>query len=249
MYGLIGKSLSHSFSKRYFEEKYQFNSGASSDRYENFELSSIQELSTLLNSTPELEGFNVTIPYKTEIIPFMHELSEEAMQIGSANVVKISRFEGAGGYRLKGYNSDYWGFIESIKPHLNPSIHKALILGTGGSCNAVSYALEKSGISCLKVTRKEGTLGAVNYHDLNDSILSEHLLIVNTTPSGTWPEVENYPDIPFEYLTPSHLVFDLIYNPSETMFMKRAVERGAKVLNGYEMLCLQADRSLMIWKS
>ncbi|MEY3344208.1 MAG: hypothetical protein RL090_1892 [Bacteroidota bacterium] len=249
LYGLLGKSLSHSFSKRYFEETHLFNTIAGSDQYANFELSSIQDLNSILESNPDLEGFNVTIPFKSEIISYLDTLSEEAQTIGAVNVVKIIKSDGAKGITLQGYNTDHWGFIESIRPHLQPNYNKALILGTGGSSNAVCYALENSGVSCLKVTRGETKSGMINYHDLNDKIITEHLLIVNTTPLGTWPQTEMYPEIPFEFLTPGHLVFDLVYNPPMTLFMKKAMAYGARVMNGYEMLCLQADKSLLIWKS
>jgi shikimate dehydrogenase len=249
LYGLIGKSLSHSFSKRYFEEKHLFNTIDGSDEYVNFELTSIKELNSILESNPDLEGFNVTIPFKSEIMSYLDTLSEEALDIGSVNVVKISKSNGPRGFTLKGFNTDHWGFIESIRPCLKSSMNKALILGTGGSSNAVSYALDKSGVSCMKVTRGQTKPGVINYLDLSDTIIAEHLLIVNTTPLGTWPQTEWYPKIPFQFLTPDHLVFDLVYNPPETSFMKKAMHYGAKAMNGYEMLCLQADRSLMIWKS
>lgn len=249
MFGLIGKPLSHSFSKQYFEEKHGFNSKPDGFHYLNFELESLAEIRDLIVNHPHLEGFNVTIPFKSEILSYLDESGDDVKQIGSANVVKIYRNTANGSFRLSGYNTDFSGFTQALIPHLNSEIKSALILGTGGSSKAVAFALHKMGISSIQVSREANTTGLIAYDDLNERVVKNHLLIVNTTPLGMWPLVDDYPKIPIQFLSSRHLVFDLIYNPSETLLLHLAKVQGAKVVNGYEMLCRQADQSFKIWNS
>lgn len=239
-YGLIGRPLGHSLSAEYhgalFEQK------GLDARYDNFELADIGELPRLLADIPELRGFNVTAPFKQAIIPFLCCLDAEAEAVGAVNVVKVLP-DG----RMKGYNSDVYGFTEALRPLINDRAHdRALILGTGGASRAVSYALERLGIVVTPVSRHKRP-GVMTYGELTGDIMSEHTLIVNCTPSGTYPDVNSAPEIPYNALTDRHLCFDLVYNPPVTKFMQLAHERGAQTSNGLRMLQLQADRSQQLW--
>ncbi len=196
-----------------------------------------------------MEGFNVTIPFKSEILNYLDESGDDVKHIGSANVVRIYRGAANEPIKLIGYNTDFSGFTQALIPHLNSDIGSALILGTGGSSKAVAYALHKLGIPSIQVSRKANATGVIAYDDCDEHLLKNHLLIINTTPLGMWPLVDDYPKIPIHFLSSRHLVFDLIYNPSETLLLGKAKEQGAKVLNGYEMLCYQADQSFKIWNS
>lgn len=242
MFGLIGKKLGHSFSAEFFNKK--FRDEKIDETYRLFEIPSIEDFPKLLAENPDLKGLNVTIPYKRDVISFLSGLSVEAKAIGAVNVIKISR--GKEGITLTGYNSDSIGFEESLKPLLNKSIDKALVLGTGGASKAVCYVLRKLGIEPTYVSRtpKEGQL---TYKDLNKSIIDSHLLIVNTTPLGMMPEIDTCPPIPYNLLTTRHICYDLVYNPLETLFLKKSKEAGAKIKNGMEMLELQALASWDIW--
>ncbi|OFY50887.1 MAG: shikimate dehydrogenase [Bacteroidetes bacterium RBG_13_46_8] len=244
LYGLIGYPLSHSFSKRYFEEKFEKEDLADC-RYENFPLQSLEELDGLIESKPELQGFNVTIPYKERILSRLDRTDENAFDIGAVNTVKIYRQQGK--TILKGYNTDSHGFCASLLPSLNATITDALILGTGGASKAVAFVLKKLGISCLFVSRTPMRSDHISYADLCGPVLYHTQLIVNTTPVGTYPDKEACPDIPYEFITGKHLLYDLIYNPPETKFLSRGRERGARVLNGLEMLRLQAEKAWEIW--
>ena len=242
MYGLIGKKLIHSFSADFFNKKFQQE--GINEEYRLFPIPDLDDLPLLLALNPDLKGLNVTIPYKQKVIPYLSELSEEAKNIGAVNVIKVV-------YKnekiiLKGYNSDCIGFKNSLVPLLNNDIKKALILGTGGASKAVAYVLECLGIAYKFVSRspKEGQL---SYSELSSDVLSKTLLIVNTTPLGMFPKVDEYPPIPYHLLTPKHLCYDLVYNPEETQFMKIARSYGAKVKNGLEMLELQALAAWDIW--
>ena len=239
-YGLIGKTLGHSFSKSYFENKF-IKEQIQNAFYSNFPLESIEEFKSLIKKTT-FRGLNVTIPYKSSIIPFLDELSEEAKSIGAVNTIHFKN------NRLIGYNTDYLGFHNAIKPFLQNTMEQALILGTGGASKAVVYALEKIGIKCLCVSRLPNEQ-QLNYNQLNDLVLKHHLLIVNTTPLGTAPNINEYPDIPYQFITEQHLLVDLVYNPEETLFLKKGRENLANILNGKSMLINQAEEAWKIWNS
>ncbi len=242
-FGLIGYPLGHSFSKHFFSEK--FAREGIDACYENYELEDINQLGTLLETEPELRGLNVTIPHKQNIIPLLDSLSERAQKIGAVNVVRVSRTK-EGKAVLKGFNSDIIGFEESIKPLLSPNHHKALILGTGGASHAIRVALTELGIGWTLVSRRRGT-ETIAYEDVTPEFMNECEIIVNCTPVGMYPHIDEAPPIPYEALTPRHLLYDLIYNPDTTLFLKRGAEHGAVVKNGLEMLHLQAEASWEIW--
>lgn len=239
VYGLLGKSLKHSFSKKYFEEK--FRSNKIDCRYENFELESASELHALLKSEPNLKGLNVTIPYKTAIMAHLDEISPEAKEIGAVNTIKIVNG------KTIGHNTDWIGFRDSIKPFLALGMEKALVLGTGGASKAVEYALKPLGIEVLYVSRTATGSNCFSYQDINSNAIGFIKLIVNTTPIGMFPEIVDCPNIPYEAITPQHLLYDLIYNPAETEFLKKGKEQGAITVNGHSMLKIQAERSWEIW--
>lgn len=243
IYGLIGYPLTHSFSMRYFNNK--FESENIDAEYVNFEIPDIGDLMEVISENPELSGLNVTIPYKEQIIPYMDEMDSEAALIGAVNVVKIIRGRN-GDIRLKGYNSDAMGFQNSIAPLINDKRRKALILGTGGASKAVHRALVNLGVEPIFVSRHPEN-GELAYSDLTPEVMAEHRVIINCTPLGMYPAIDNCPDIPYNLLTPDHLCYDLIYNPDVTTFMKKAQANGAEVKNGLEMLLLQAFESWIIW--
>lgn len=243
IYGLIGYPLTHSFSMRYFNNK--FESENIDAEYVNFEIPDIGDLMEVISENPELSGLNVTIPYKEQIIPYMDEMDSEAALIGAVNVVKIIRGRN-GDIRLKGYNSDAMGFQNSIAPLINDNRRKALILGTGGASKAVHRALVNLGVEPVFVSRHPES-GELAYTDLTSEVMAEHRVIINCTPLGMYPAIDNCPDIPYNLLTPDHLCYDLIYNPDVTTFMKKAQANGAVVKNGLEMLLLQAFESWNIW--
>ncbi len=236
-FGLIGFPLTHSFSPKYFKAKFEAEN-IQQVSYKLFELASIEEVKALKEIG--VDGFNVTIPYKEQILPYLDGLSDEAQSIGAVNTVKRI------GYKWYGHNTDVYGFEESILPHLalNSNNKGALVLGTGGASKAVSYVLDKLGFNVSFVSR---TAGDFNYEDLNKEIIENQYVIVNTTPLGMSPNIEKAPFIPYEYLSSKHLVFDLIYNPEKTLFLKKAEDQGALIKNGLEMLELQAEKSWMIW--
>ena len=242
VYGLIGKTLKHSFSKTYFEQKFK-NQKIEDVEYCNFEFEHIDEVKLQLSEIKDLNGLNVTIPYKTTIIPFLDEMDEISEKIGAVNTIKITD-EG----RWIGYNTDVYGFSTSLKPFLTNKHEKALILGTGGASKAVEYALRQLNISVVKVSRTKEKAD-LTYGDLNEYVLKACKLIINTSPLGTWPNVEESPDIPFVFLSPEHLVYDLIYNPEKTFFLEQAESAGATIMNGLNMLRLQAEKSWEIWNN
>ena len=246
IYGLIGKSLGHSFSQRYFKKKFE-TEGIVDHDYRLFELATIQEFAQLPQSDPNLRGFNVTIPYKEDVIPFMDDLDPIAKEIGAVNVIKIEADR-----RLVGYNSDYFGFRHSVEGWLKSETKqvKALVLGTGGAAKAVWTALEDMGIDYRKVSRtKEEQRLTYDQLKQEPQWINEFRLIVNTTPLGTFPKTEQAPDLEYSQIGDSHYLFDLIYNPERSLFLTRGLERGAKVKNGQEMLELQAEKSWEIWNS
>lgn len=242
-YGLIGHPLGHSFSQKYFTQKFADEKMAA--RYLNFPIPSISEFEGLLAHHSYIAGLNVTIPYKQQVIPFLDELDEEAAHIGAVNVIKIDWKNKK--RTLKGYNSDVIGFTQSLQPLLKPWHTKALILGTGGASKAVARGLQKCGISYLFVSRTPKNVKQISYNALTPDILSEYKIIVNTSPLGTFPNVDQCPDINYEALTNQHLVYDLVYNPEQTLFIKKASKNGAVVKNGMEMLHLQAEEAWRIW--
>lgn len=241
-YGLIGYPLTHSFSIGYFNEKFRLENIYA--KYVNFEISSINSLPDIIKNNPELRGLNVTIPYKEQVIPFLDQLDREVITIGAVNVIKIIREKGK--YRLIGYNSDIIGFSQSIKPLLEKHHKKALILGTGGASKAVFCGLKKLGVESRFVSRSKQA-GIFTYKELTPEIIAEHKIIVNCTPVGMYPQTGACPDIPYEYLTPNHLLYDLLYNPDTTLFMEKGAQQGAITKNGLEMLLLQAFAAWEIW--
>lgn len=238
-YGLIGKSLSHSFSKNYFEQKFE-KEEITDANYSLFELAELKDFQRLLERE-NLSGLNVTIPYKEAIIPYLSELDEEAKAIGAVNTIQFTKSG------LKGYNTDVIGFRNSIKPFLENIHTRALILGTGGASKAVAYALEQLGIKILYVSRTPKGENQINYEDVNQYVMKHHLLIINTTPIGTFPNIGEAPEIPYEYLTHQHFLYDLVYNPAETEFLKHAKTAGAIAVNGEQMLKIQAEEAWEIW--
>lgn len=241
-YGLIGFPLGHSFSQKYFTQK--FSAERIDARYDLFPLTSINELPKLMDDIEDFAGFNVTIPYKQEVIAFLDDLDEQARQIGAVNVVKISHENGK--RKLKGFNSDAYGFTESIRPMLKESHKKALVLGSGGASKAVVYSLRRLGISPVVVSRHSAD-GMLTYSDLNADVMKDHTVIVNASPVGMSPKVDACPDIPYGLLTPEHVCFDLVYNPEVTLFLKKSKDMGTAVKNGLEMLHLQAEGAWLYW--
>ena len=274
-YGLIGYPLGHSFSRKFFTEK--FEKEGIDAQYLNFEIPSIEEFPEIIKNNPELRGLNVTIPYKQQVMQYLDEISEEAKAIGAVNVVRIERpspqpspimgretMRNAGnkpdglpikgdmseGLRgsLIGYNSDVIGFVESIKPLLKPHHKKALILGTGGASKAIRYGLEeKLGMKTLFVSRSARE-GMITYEEVTAEVLKEYEVIVNCSPVGMYPHVDECPALPYEAMNENNLLYDLVYNPLETLFMKKGAEQGATVKNGLEMLHLQAIASWKFWE-
>ncbi|MBR5744911.1 MAG: shikimate dehydrogenase [Muribaculaceae bacterium] len=242
-FGLVGMPLSHSFSKSFFTKKF-YDEGIDA-QYLNFELPEVGLIADILASHPDLKGFNVTIPYKEQILPYLDDINKDAAEVGAVNVVKVSR-DGTGLARLCGYNSDIVGFEQSLRPLLKEWHHKALVLGTGGASKAVLFVLRKLGIEATLVSRTTGN-GRITYADITRKTMADNLLIINTTPLGMSPRVNAFPDIPYEHLTDRHLCYDLIYNPEVTLFLKKAQEKGAAIKNGEEMLILQAIESWRIW--
>lgn len=241
-YGLIGYPLKHSFSIGFFNEK--FKSEGIDAEYLNFEIPTIEKLPEIIAKNPDLIGFNVTIPYKEKVIPYLDEIDKDAKAIGAINVVKIVRLKGK--YKLIGYNSDIIGFTHSIEPMLKPQHKKALILGTGGASKAVYHGLKKLDVESTYVSRtKQPNL--LTYDELTPEIMAEYTVIVNCTPVGMYPKVDSCPDIPYQYLTSNHLLYDLLYNPDTTLFMKKGAQQRATTKNGLEMLLLQAFAAWEYW--
>lgn len=244
-YGIIGFPLGHSFSRGFFTEK--FAREGINAQYLNFEIPDARMLLDVLHDNPELRGLNVTLPHKQAVIPMLDELSDEAKEIGAVNVIRVR--DG----RLKGFNSDIIGFTESIQPLLKPHHKRALILGTGGASCAIRVGLSRLGIEWTYVTRMikpsmaNGQWSMIQYSDLTPEVMEKYTIIVNCSPVGMFPKVDQAPAIPYEYLTPQHLLFDLVYNPEDTLFMQKGREWGAIVKNGLEMLHLQAVASWRFW--
>jgi shikimate dehydrogenase len=256
-YGLIGYPLTHSFSKKYFTEKF-LREGLDSYQYELYPLPNLSDLPELINSIPDLCGLNVTVPHKIGVMFYLDKVDPAAKEIDAVNCIKIVNHQPVEAFfsgelssmqvRLEGYNTDAYAFEESLKPLLKKHHNKALILGTGGASRAVAYVLKKLGISYKKVSRR--AVGKqLSYKKLSEDTLHDHLLIINTSPVGTAPNIEECPDIPYEFISSKHLLYDLVYNPAETEFLKRGKARGAGIKNGLEMLHLQAEKSWEIWNN
>lgn len=241
-FGIIGHPLGHSFSPSYFNEKFQ-NEGIDAV-YEKYDLPVITDLQAIIDYTQDLCGFNVTIPYKEKVMSYLDIVSPEARSIGAVNVVKVINKDGK--KYLEGYNSDLIGFMRSIQPLIEPHHKKALVLGTGGASKAIIYGLHRLGIETLLVSRyqKDNT---IQYEQIDKTVLEEYTVIVNCTPCGMAPHFDECPALPYENITPKHLMFDLIYNPDETLFLKKGREQGAITKNGLEMLLLQAEGAWEIW--
>ena len=241
LFGLIGYPLSHSFSKKYFTEKFE-QEGVNDSRYENFSIASVNELKKILEDNPDLEGLNVTIPYKEQVIRFLHESSDTIKQVGACNCIKI--ISG----KLYGYNTDVTGFEKTLNEKLLPHHQKALVLGSGGASKAVRFVLKKKGIEFIVVSRSNNP-HFISYEELTNEIIQDHTLIINTTPLGMQPHPDLYPSIPYFALTTQHYLFDLIYNPAKTLFLQQGEEKGAAIQNGAEMLVIQAEESWKIWNT
>ena len=237
-FGLLGKNIDSSFSRGYFKNKFETNKLECS--YNNFDLETIEDFEELKNTT-QLSGLNVTIPYKQEVIPYLDAIDSEAQEIGAVNTIKIKNG------KLTGYNTDHFGFENSLKPHLKPHHKNALILGTGGASKAVAFALKKLGIPFEYVSRSQSPAVKYTYELLSKKGIGEYQIIINCTPLGTFPDVTKCPQIPYDQITSNHLLFDLIYNPEETLFLKQGNKKNATTLNGLEMLSLQAEKSWEIW--
>ncbi len=241
-YGLIGYPLGHSMSKDYFNTK--FKSEGTDAEYINFEIPDIKEIKAVVLTNPELVGLNVTIPYKQQVIPYLNEITKKAKAIGAVNVIKITR--NGKKIRLKGFNSDVVGFVESIRPLIERYHKKALILGTGGASKAVEYGLKSLGLETMFVSRTKKT-GAITYEEVTPEVVKDYKVIVNCTPLGMFPKIDDYPALPYEALDTRSLLYDLIYNPDETAFLARGRQHGAVTKNGLEMLLLQAFASWEFW--
>jgi len=244
-YGLIGYPLSHSFSKKYFTEKF-LNERIANHQYELFPIEDIKSLPDLLAKNPSLCGLNVTIPHKVNVLCYLNEIEEAAEKIGAVNCISIKNFDGE--TYLKGYNTDAHGFEASLKPLLKPQHTKALVFGDGGAAKAVKYVLDKLNIDYKVVVRK-AVEGAILYSDISIELLKSHKLLINTTPLGMSPNVDTFPDIDYSKLDSTYLAYDLVYNPLETTFLAKAAEKGAEIKNGLEMLYKQAERAWCIWNN
>lgn len=248
IYGLIGYPLGHSFSKRYFTEKFK-KEDIQNASYELFELPNIEDFTSLISNTKGLKGLNVTIPYKKAIIPYLNKLSSSAQEVGAVNVISIDQ-EGI----LTGHNSDYYGFLQSLTHFLRSHNNlqsltgfRALVLGTGGASQAVQASLKGLGIDFRLVSRENKRGDYLLYEQINAQIMREYTLIINTTPLGMHPNEAQCPPLPYHLLTPQHMLYDLVYNPEETIFLKKGKEAQAKIKGGLEMLHLQAEKAWEIW--
>jgi shikimate dehydrogenase len=242
-YGLIGYPLGHSFSQKYFSEKFR-NERIPGCIYENYPLSDINQLPALIAGDPELCGLNVTIPYKSEVLSFLDAIDNEASEIGAVNVIKIKRSDQK--VRLEGFNSDITGISDSVKPYIKDYMKQALVLGTGGSSRSVCHVLKKLGLNVIQVSRKSRA-GVITYSDITQDVIEDTDLIVNTTPLGMYPAKEGKPELNYSLLSRKQILFDLVYNPEITEFLKAGKEQGCTVISGIKMLFSQAERAWEIW--
>ncbi len=240
IFGLIGKNINYSFSVNYFSKKFQ-NENNHDSIYKNFDIPDISYLPQIIKKNKGLKGLNVTIPYKTDVMPYLDKLSRKAEQVGAVNCIRITK-KG----KLKGYNTDVYGFYKSLIPLLNSNHKKALILGTGGASKAVAFVLDELEIEYRYVSRTP-KIDEFSYSDISKEIMKDFLIVINCTPVGTFPEVNNYPDLNYDFFSDKHLAFDLVYNPFETNFLRLAKEKGAITKNGYDMLVFQAEKAWNIW--
>ena len=242
LFGLVGRNISYSFSKGYFAEKFE-SEGLLDHEYVNFDIQSIDEFPKIIHEFRfQLKGLNVTIPYKQEVFEHLDKVHKGAKKVGAVNTIRFTKRG-----NLKGYNTDVFGFKNSLKPLLKKHHTKALILGTGGASKAVAYVLKDLGIECIKVSRSPKSKKEISYEDVNEVLMTEYTVIINSTPLGTFPDVTQKPNIPYQYLNESHLLFDLIYNPEKTAFLKEGEKKGAQIKNGLEMLVGQAEEAWRIW--
>ena len=239
-FGLLGRNINYSFSKGYFTDKFN-TENFTGCTYENFDIPEINDFPGIIENTSDLKGLNVTIPYKETVLPFLDKLSKNGALIGAVNTIKITK-KG----KLKGYNTDYYGFKKSLQPLLQPHHKKALILGTGGASKGVAFALDKLNIPYTFVSR-EAKENAIDYNQINATTFDKYQIIINSTPVGTSPNVDASPLIPYEFFTNKHIAYDLIYNPAETQFLKKAKQQGAQIKNGLDMLIFQAEKAWKIW--
>lgn len=240
IFGLVGKNINYSFSVAYFSDKFQ-KENITDVLYKNFDIPDVTYFLQILKKHKDLKGLNVTIPYKQEIIPYLDKLSRKAEEVGAVNTIKITK-KG----KLKGYNTDVYGFKKSLKPFLKPHHKKALVLGTGGASKAVIYVLEKLGLE-YKIVSRNPEENQLSYADISQEVMQEYMVVINCTPLGTSPNVEQCPELNYDYFTDKHLAFDLIYNPAETTFLRKAKQQGASIQNGYQMLVFQAEKAWQIW--
>lgn len=243
LFGLLGKHIAYSFSRGYFSEKFK-TLQLDDHFYTNFDIPTIRDFTKIIAENKNLKGMNVTIPYKEVVLPYLDKLHKKASKIGAVNTIKIEQ-DGS----LTGYNTDCYGFKKSIKPYLRRHHKKALILGTGGASKAVAFVFEELNIPYKYVSRKPKNSQSISYDDLSEKIMKSHTIIVNCTPLGTFPKIEDCPDIPYKYVSKDFLLFDLIYNPSETTFLKLGRLQGAQTANGHKMLEFQAEKAWKIWNS
>lgn len=241
-FGLIGKNISYSFSQNYFTTKFS-SEGILDASYQNFDIPTIEAVSEILNN-PEIIGLNVTIPYKESILPYLDGLDKNAKQIGAVNTIKRTK-----NGLLIGYNTDCYGFKKSLKPLLKPIHKKALILGTGGASKAIAFTFNSLGMPYLFVSREALPNKSISYKAITAACIQNHLIIVNCTPLGTFPNITEKPDIPYQFITDSHILYDLIYNPEETLFLNYGRSKNATTVNGLRMLKLQAEEAWRIWNT
>lgn len=239
IFGIIGYPLSHSFSQKYFTQKFK-KEGINNAVFQNFPIQTISELTNIINNNPSLQGLAVTIPYKKAVIPFLTQSTAQVAKMQACNCIKLKS------KKLYGFNTDVTGFQQSFIKHLKPYHKQALILGTGGAAAAVAFVLQNLNIPYLFVSRSAGD---ITYNDINKDIVQRYNIIVNATPLGTYPKAEEAPALPYHLLTPQHYLFDLVYNPPVTKFLQLALKQGATIQNGYEMLTIQAEENWRIWNS
>jgi shikimate dehydrogenase len=243
-FGLIGYPLGHSFSQGFFTEKFK-EENIIECIYDNYPLENINQLLPLIKADPELTGLNVTIPYKEQVIPFVDKIDNEASEIGAINTLKICR-KGVD-FKIEGYNSDYFGFEQSLKKVLKKYHKKALILGTGGASKAVRFVLKRLGIEYMYVSRNKVGDKIISYNQVTTKMIHEFQIIINTSPLGMYPDINTCPDIPYDALTEKHILYDLVYNPAKTLFLIKGGQKKATLINGLPMLYLQAEKSWEIW--
>ncbi|MDO7173611.1 shikimate dehydrogenase family protein [Mariniflexile sp. AS56] len=239
--GLLGKNISYSFSRVYFKDKFE-KEQITDTEYGNFDLETIDLFPSIIKNTPNLKGLNVTIPYKEAVMPFLDKINKKAKAIGAVNTIKITK-KG----KLVGYNTDCYGFKKTLKPFLKPHHKSALILGTGGASKAIAYTFKELGIPYHYVSRTQSEGISFTYDSLTEDVIKNHQIIINSTPLGTFPDVEACPNIPYQAITSDHVLFDLIYNPEETKFLRLGKEQQATTINGLNMLKLQAEKAWAIW--